>query len=96
MQLRLVIDIMTEGCRRLWAAVLEQAVEDVKRGRDNSDTALSWFQSDSENVGSFLWVCGILGIDPESIKRILVQRHSGIPVRRVEGYRSVWTQRETT
>jgi hypothetical protein len=89
MQLNQGIDIMAESCKRLWAAVLEQAIEDVNRGGFYAQKARVWFQSKSEDVGSFLWVCWMLGIDPDSTKRILIESHSGILVARVEGHRSL-------
>ena len=73
---------MTESCKRLWIAVLEQAINDLKRGYSHSHTARTWFQSDREDVGSFFWICGLLGIDPESRKKILVQSHLGPLMRR--------------
>jgi len=53
----------------LWAAVLLQAVQDaraeVKQGIDGP--AKAWITSKRTGPGSMLWVCDILGLDPEVI-----------------------------
>ena len=57
----------TRSYRRLWAAVLEQAVKDARGGRTYhiiTEEARAWFRSKNENVGSFIWVCRILDLDP--------------------------------
>ena len=61
---------MTETeCRRLWAAVLEQAFEDAQaRGLED---AKKWFISEKSEVGSFLWICDALDIDPQALRTIL-------------------------
>jgi hypothetical protein len=64
---------MTEGCKRLWVAVLEQAVDDLRRGYSHATPARDWFRSDSEEVGSFIWTCRMLGIDPEFRHRLLAK-----------------------
>lgn len=60
---------MDQGYRNLWAAVLKQAVKDAKRNFNNSTSSPGlWFHSKSHAVGSFLWICSVLNIDPESVK----------------------------
>jgi hypothetical protein len=79
---------VTKNCKELWAAVLEQAIEDFNRGYFYADRARAWFQSESEEVGSFLWICRMLSVDAERTKEILRERHPDILVRDVEGDRS--------
>jgi len=72
--------------RRLWAAVLIQAVRDVGGyGRFDSEPqrrriqyfARLWFASDNRDVGSFLWICDELELEPSWIRRRMVaQIHS--------------------
>lgn len=55
--------------RKLWAAVLETAVNDARgegfsvgrRSMDRAD-ALAWFRSDARAVASFLWILSTLGL----------------------------------
>jgi hypothetical protein len=56
---------MDQNYRNLWAAVLKQAIKDARQSVDNSLTSPgSWFRSKSHTLGSFLWICGVLNIDP--------------------------------
>ena len=72
-----------DPCKNLWMAVLEQAMEDIltgpahRRGKVESifkNTALAWFHSDNEGIGSFLWVCEHLDIDPHTVHHILTKK----------------------
>jgi hypothetical protein len=61
----------TRSYRRLWAAVLEQAVKDARGGRTYhiiTEEAQAWFHSKKEGVGSFIWVCRILDLDPSYVR----------------------------
>ena len=64
--------------RRLWAGVLIQAVKDLagyivvpnKRERARVQYfARLWFASDNRHVGSFLWICDELELEPSWIRR---------------------------
>ncbi len=69
---------MATGCyRRLWAAVLEQAVKDARGGRTYhiiTEEARAWFRSKKEGMGSFIWVCRILDLDPGYVRRKVDQQ----------------------
>jgi hypothetical protein len=67
--------------RDLWAAVMHGAVNDLlgqnstTKGRDRNviNTRLSlsarlWFESDARGIGSFLWICSVLELDPEKVR----------------------------
>ena len=70
------------GARGLWAAVLEQAVEDLQgcgyakneylsRSRQlQHESAVTWFKSDSQEPCSFLWICEILDLNPEVVRSL--------------------------
>ena len=60
-----------EETQKLWAAVLEQAIKDglsdnlyLRKG------AREWFRSQDGEVGSFLWVCATLDINPEFLQKL--------------------------
>ena len=59
--------------KRLWASVLVQAIKDVQgnylRYREE---AFKWLQSESMEVGSFLWVCSVLELDPLGFQFVCV------------------------
>lgn len=64
--------------QRLWAAVLQQAVADAggRKPKGNTrndrrvvmDSARYWFARKGRGVGSFLWVCEALGLDPDALR----------------------------
>jgi hypothetical protein len=72
--------------RRLWAGVLVQAIRDCvgyiaapnKRERARVQYfARLWFADDNREVGSFLWVCDQLELEPSWIRRrMAAQIHS--------------------
>jgi len=60
--------------RRLVAALLLQAVQDIRlkrndRNAGHSRTAENWFNSESDAPFAFVWVCHILGRDVEATRR---------------------------
>jgi hypothetical protein len=58
-------DVMEETCKRLWIAVLKQAIKDARGNyHRNREKALSWFNSENQGTGSFLWICNILSLNP--------------------------------
>ena len=71
---------MEKACINLWAAVLDQAIQDALRDVPSREgkveyifkkRALNWFFNRSEGIGSFLWISSILDIDPKSVLAIL-------------------------
>jgi hypothetical protein len=66
---------MDDNCRNLWAAVLERAIEDAVRGGNywiDRENAKTWFLSDDRDVGSFLWVCDIVNLDPSVLRAFVL------------------------
>ena len=60
---------MDQKYRNLWAAVLKQAIKDARQSVNGSLTGPGlWFCSNSHAVGSFRWICGVLNIDPVSVR----------------------------
>ena len=67
----------TASCeKKLWAAVLIQAVEDrlhpkftesYHSGKRYVDAAQQWFERSEDGIGSFNWICFVLDLDPEKI-----------------------------
>ena len=71
---------MEEAHIKLWAVVLKQAIKDAQKyyGSFSGDRTQLWFQNETEEVGSFLWICSVLNLDPESIVRfIYILRQTG-------------------
>ena len=66
--------------RKLWGAVMIQAIDDLKGVTDWADknsvhikgmryqSALNWFMSTNTSFGTFHWVCDLLMMDPGKIR----------------------------
>ena len=70
--------------KTLWAAVLKRAVKDATalpkhycesplRSRMNIESAREWLKSQNTEIGSFLWICDVLGLDPDHERLIFGQ-----------------------
>ncbi|MFQ5738192.1 MAG: hypothetical protein ACE5JX_04225 [Acidobacteriota bacterium] len=55
--------------RRLALGILLQAVRDVADREGWHGDALDWFFRDDDLPGSLLWVCSLLELQPEGIRR---------------------------
>ena len=62
---------MDIACKRLWCAVLQQAIKDSHW----DVTARSWFFSTDQEAGSFLWICTVLDFNPTLILTLLATRY---------------------
>ena len=52
--------------KKLWGAVLEQAIEDYKnttKPKFHNSAKYWFFKSQEDGVGSLPWICGYLNID---------------------------------
>ena len=63
----------------LWTQVILQAINDLD-GRTSSipgsaqNSAREWFASESDGVGSFIWTCQIINVDPNFIRSQLTKK----------------------
>lgn len=51
----------------LWCAVMLMAINDSWRNGPGSDGARRWLNSPLVEVGSFIWICEITGLEPEAV-----------------------------
>ena len=59
----------TEPERRLLRAVLEQALEDMGKGKLRA-AAVEWFLGErSDSLFDFVPVCGALGLNPQAVRK---------------------------
>ena len=74
------INMAVYDYKRLWAAVLKQAIRDARRelpphgnvsSHMNAASAKAWFESDSQDIGSFLWICAVLDVEPDYTKTLM-------------------------
>jgi hypothetical protein len=63
----------------LWTQVIVQAINDLD-GQTSltpgsaQDSARQWFASASDRVGSFIWTCQIIDVDPDFIRSGLAKK----------------------
>lgn len=56
--------------RKLWSAVLKQALHDLKKGGSYASEAYKWFfEWDEEGSGSLEFVCNALNINKDYVRR---------------------------
>jgi hypothetical protein len=64
----------------LWTGVILQAIVDLDRRtsltpRSAQVSAREWFASESDAVGSFIWTCHLIDLDPNFIRSRLAKKH---------------------
>ena len=70
--------------RKLWAAVLLQAIKDLTAGTINSDIVNNhrrriagstqyWLKADSDGVGSFIYICNVMGMDADKTRSKIME-----------------------
>lgn len=56
----------------LWTAVIQQAIQDISSPDSyEQESARSWFNSSTDAVGSFIWACNVIDIEPSFIRTSL-------------------------
>ena len=75
------------GCRRLWAAVLYQAVKDIDS--NTKGAASHWMWSRRSDPGSMRWICDMLDLDYNKLTHLCMTRDGRSKIlRRSDGKRS--------
>jgi len=63
-----------ENCKKLWAGVLQQAIDDLncipKKTEEQlaKEDALRWIESNNVSSFSFIWVCEVLDLNYKIIR----------------------------
>ena len=77
------------GWRRLWWAVMEEAVYSINKGTDSADKpmnrqaaeAWAWVDSDEMSVTSFRWICQVFDLKPAAMRAGIRQMPPGVLVK---------------
>ena len=94
-----------DGERDLWISVLIRAIYDLRGVGLNEHkkhaallerSARTWFISPDSGIGSYCWICGLLGLDPltvrervfEEVPKLIGRRAWWIPHKSVNGNRA--------
>jgi hypothetical protein len=58
----------------LWFDVMTEAVKNLRLSTEDEDCSFKWFMSDRKTVGSFLWACHMIDMEPDFILRGVARR----------------------
>lgn len=76
--LRLPSGTDASPARRLVAAMVAQACDDIVLGGSVGRAAIAWVcEQRNERLWSFEWCCAVLGVDAARVRRSIWRRHSG-------------------
>lgn len=67
------LELDDSGCRRLWAAVMWQAIKDVDHC-EGRGAAFHWVYSKRTGVGSMRWICDMLDLDYYKLQSLCMTR----------------------
>ena len=63
------LEQLSDPERKLWGNVLLQALSDLT-GRDPlARSARLWFSSRDNAIGSFIWICHHVSLDPDAVRQ---------------------------
>ncbi len=68
------------GQQLLWAAVLGNAVMGLeqRQKRTLQNESLTWFESEDTALGSFIFICDTLHLDPDFLRERLLKKYAGV------------------
>ncbi|NQU15160.1 MAG: hypothetical protein HQ561_13490 [Desulfobacteraceae bacterium] len=74
---------MLEDDKKLWVNVLGQAIKDAQESEMEpgvyskriAESARQWFLSGNEGAGSFQWICMVLDLEPEFVRRLVLNKY---------------------
>ena len=67
------VELDDSGVRRLWAAVLWQAIKDADYA-EGRGAAYNWIFSKRSDVGSMRWICDMLDLDFDKLQTMSMSR----------------------
>lgn len=67
---------MTEPEQTLWSSVLTLAMQDLSGPDHLAKPARAWFASKNTSLGSLIWICDQLGLDPNAVRQKLLRRRA--------------------
>ena len=64
-------DARDDACLSLWGAVLLLSATDAEGPADalNTVRARTWLADESDEAGSFVWICEACGLPPDSVRK---------------------------
>jgi hypothetical protein len=67
---------MTEPEQSLWMSVLTLAMQDLAGADHLAKPARAWLVSRNTSLGSLIWICDQLGLDPDAVRQKVLRRRA--------------------
>lgn len=67
---------MTEPEQTLWSSVLQLAIQDLSGPALVAKPARAWLTSRDTSLGSLIWICDQLGLDPSAVRQSVQRRRT--------------------
>lgn len=67
---------MNEPEQTLWMSVLTLAMQDLSGPDHLAKPARAWFSSKNTELGSLIWTCDQLGLDPDAVRQKILRRRA--------------------
>jgi hypothetical protein len=68
--------MVTEPEQTLWSSVLTLAIQDLSGPDLVAKPARAWLMSRSTSLGSFIWICDQVGLDPAAVRQKVLRRRA--------------------
>lgn len=68
--------MMTEPEQTLWMSVLTLAMQDLSGPDHLAKPARAWICSRNTSLGSLIWICDQVGLNPDAVRQRLLRRHA--------------------
>jgi hypothetical protein len=66
--------MMNEPEQTLWMSVLSLAMQDLSGPDHLAKPARAWLCSKNNSLGSLIWVCDQLGLNPDAVRQNVLRR----------------------
>jgi hypothetical protein len=68
--------MMNEPEQTLWMSVLTLAMQDLSGPDHLAKPARAWFCSKNNALGSLIWICDQVGLNPDAVRQRLLRRRA--------------------
>jgi hypothetical protein len=70
--------MMNEPEQTLWMSVLTLAMQDLSGPDHLAKPARAWISSRNNALGSLIWICDQVGLNPDAVRQKLLRRHAAL------------------
>ena len=70
--------MMNEPEQTLWMSVLTLAMQDLSGPDHLAKPARAWVCSRNNSLGSLIWICDQVGLNPDAVRQKLLRRYAAV------------------